>query len=94
MRIGFAIPVTITCWGIGLFMGVLGGSGVSWFAVALTACAGLLIGPVAGTALIAALPEVARAERWRPGDLYLPALASSAAFSFVVAHVCYSSLTL
>jgi uncharacterized membrane protein YdjX (TVP38/TMEM64 family) len=93
MRSRFAIPVTVTCCSAGLLLGALEGAAVSWPALVLTAFVALLIGPLGGAALVAALPEVGAAEKWRPGDLLLPALASSAAFSFVVSHVLYSGLS-
>jgi hypothetical protein len=90
----FAIPilVTIASWLAGLLLAMQQGAAVSWSAVAITACAGLVIGPVTGTAVIAALPDILDSEKWGPSDLFLPALTSSAAFSFLVAQAIHAGL--
>jgi MFS family permease len=88
-RLSILIPVAIASGLAGLVLGAQQGAAASWFAVALSACAGLVIGPVIGTALIAALPDVPDTEKWGPRDLFLPALTSSAAFCFVFSQVAY-----
>jgi hypothetical protein len=91
-RLAIVVPLTIVGGLVGLFVGMQESAAVSWSAAAFAAAAALVIGPAAGSALVAVLPDVLDSEKWGPGDLFLPALGSSTAFAFVVPQAICSVL--
>lgn len=90
-RLAILVPFTIIGGLAGLIVGMQEAA-FSWSTFASAAAAVLLIGPAAGSALVAVLPEVLDSEEWGPADLFLPALTSSTAFAFVVPQAICSVL--
>jgi hypothetical protein len=82
--------ITSAC--IGTLLGTYADVGLPSVATAPFAFAGIVVGPMVGTALLVALPATDPAERWRLADLFLPASASATAFSFVVAQIISTGL--
>lgn len=93
MRYRYVVMFNTTSWCLGLLVGAFDGALVEWSAIVLTAFAGLMFVPLVAAG-VHFLPAATTAEKWGPRDLFLPALASSTAFSFVIANVIQSSAAL
>lgn len=91
-RLAILLALTVGSGLVGLALGIYEGATLSASLVAGSVA--LCIGPALGAMLVTVIPRVEDDERWKPGDLFLPGIVSTAAFCFVVPQAICSTFSL